>query len=103
MSVKFLDVVRTTQHIGSRVDYTSNIFIHSQVVNPTDMITANVSNITRHVYDPIGSFHGFILRSNHKRLRLERIVLKRIFVVEYLARVRQDVHDKVATNSHAPP
>ena len=27
-SVKFLDVVRVTQHVGSRVDYTPNIFIH---------------------------------------------------------------------------
>ena len=28
-SVKFLDVVPVTQHIGSCVDYTPNIFIHS--------------------------------------------------------------------------
>ena len=26
MSVEFLDVVRVSQHVGSRVDYTPNIF-----------------------------------------------------------------------------
>ena len=35
-SVEFLDVVRVTQHVGSRVDYTPNIFVHSWGVNPTD-------------------------------------------------------------------
>ena len=79
-SVDFLDVVRTTQHVGSRFDYTPNIFVHSWGVNPTDMITTNVSTITRHAYDPIVSLHGFILRSNHERLRLKRIDLKRICV-----------------------
>ena len=34
-SVEFLDVVRTTQHVGSRVDYTPNIFLHSWGFNPT--------------------------------------------------------------------
>ena len=32
-SVEFLDVVCTTQHIGSRVNYTPNIFVHSWGVN----------------------------------------------------------------------
>ena len=37
------------------------------------MIPDNVSTITRRAYDTIVSFHGFILGSNHKRLRLNRI------------------------------
>ena len=98
-SVEFLDVVRTTQHVGIRVEYTSNIFVHSWGFNPTDMIPANVSTITRRAYDPICSFHGFVLRSNHNRLRLNRIELKCIRVEEYHARIRQDVRDKVAANA----
>ena len=39
-SVEFLDVVCTTQHIGSRVDYTLIIFVHSWGVKLTDMIPA---------------------------------------------------------------
>ena len=46
-SVEFLDVVRTTQHVGSRVDYTPNIFVHSWGINYTDMLPPNVSTITR--------------------------------------------------------
>ena len=99
-SVEFLDVVCTTQHVGSRVDHTPNIFVHSWGVNPTDMI--NVSTITRRAYDPIVSFHGFILRSNHERLRLKRIELKHIRLEEYLARIHQDVRDKVAANARFP-
>ena len=97
-SVKFLDVVRTTQHVGSRVDYTPNISVYSWGVNPTDIIPTNVSTIPQRAYDPIGYFHGFVLRSNHERLRLKRIELKRIRVEEYLARIFQDVSDKVASN-----
>ena len=67
-SVKFLDAFRVTQHVGSCVDYTPNIFVHSWGVYPTDTITANVSTITRRAYDPIRSFHGLVLRSNHERL-----------------------------------
>ena len=52
-SVEFLDVVSVTQHVGSRVDYTPNIFIHSWGFNPTDTIPANVSTITWRAYDPI--------------------------------------------------
>ena len=95
-SVEFLDVVRTTQHVGSRVDSTPNIFVHYWGVNPNDMIPVNVSTITRRAYDPIVYFHGFILWSNHERLRLKQIEMKRICVEEYLARIRQDVRDKVA-------
>ena len=101
-SVKFLDVFRVTQHVGSRVAYTPNIFVHSWGVNPTDTIPANVSTMTRCAYDPIRSFHGFVLRSNHERLRLKRIELKHIRFEELLARIYQDVHDDVAANVHAP-
>ena len=40
-SVEFIDVVRTTQHVGSLVNYTSNISVHSWGVNPTDMFLPN--------------------------------------------------------------
>ena len=66
------------------------------------MIPANVSTITRRAYDPIVSFHGFILQSNHKRLRLKCIELKCIRVEEYLARIRQDVRGDVAANLRVP-
>ena len=49
-SVEFLDIVCTTQHFRSRVDYTPNLFVHSWGVNPTDMIPLNVSPITRLTY-----------------------------------------------------
>ena len=98
-SVKLLDVVRTTQHVQSRVSYTPNIFVHSWGVNPTDTTPANISTTTRHAYDPIVSFHGFILRSNHERLRLKRIEFKYIRVEEYLARICQDVSDEVSANA----
>ena len=101
-SVEFLDVVRTTQHVGSCVDYTPNIFVHSWGVNPTDIIPANVSTITRRAYDPICYFRGFVLRSNHERLRLKRIELKRIRLKEYFAGICQDVRDKVAANLCVP-
>ena len=55
-SVKFLDVVRVTHHVESRVNYTPSIFVHSWGVNPTDTIPANVSTITRRAYDPIFHF-----------------------------------------------
>ena len=97
-SVEFLDVVCVTQYIGSRVDYTPNIW----GVNPTDTITSNVSTITRRAYDTIRTFHGFVLRSNHERLRLKRIELKRIRFEELLARIRQDVRDDVSANVCSP-
>ena len=101
-SVEFIGVGRTTQHVGSRVNYTPNIFVHSLGINPTDMLPLNVSTITWHAYDTIVTFHVFFLRSNHERLILKRIELKRICVKEYLARICQDVSDKVAANVHAP-
>ena len=101
-SVEFLDVVRVTEHVGSRVDYTPNIFVHSWGVNPTDTITANVYTITWHAYDPICYFHGFVLQSNYERLRLKRIELKRIRFEDLLARIHQDVRDDVAANVCSP-
>ena len=101
-SVEFLDVVRKTQHVRSRVYYTPNIFVRSWGINPNDMFPPNVYTITRRSYDPTVTFHGFVLHSNHKRLRLKRIELKRIRVEEYLARICQDVNDEVATNVRAP-
>ena len=43
-----------------------------------------------------------MLRSNHERLILKRIELKRIRVEEYLSRIRQDISDEVAANVRAP-
>ena len=97
-SVEFIDVVRTTQHVESCVDYTLNIIVHSWGVNPTDTISSNVSTITRRAYDPICSFHVFVLQSNHEPLRLKIIELKRIRFKELLARIFQDVRDDVAAN-----
>ena len=101
-SVKFLNVIHTTQHDQSRVDYTPNIFVHSWGVNPTDMLPPNGSSITRRAYNLPVNFHGLMLRSNHERLILKRIELKRIRVEEYLSRIRQDISDEVAANVRAP-
>ena len=101
-SIAFLDIFCTTQHVGSRVDYTPNIFVHSLGINPTYMFPPNVSTITWLAYDHIVTFHGFVLWSNHERLRLKRIELKLIRVKDYLARIRQDFSDKVADNVIAP-
>ena len=51
MSVNFLDVVRVTHHIGSRVNYTPYIFVHSWGVNPTDTTPPNVSTITWRAFE----------------------------------------------------
>ena len=99
MSAEFIDVVRVTQHVGSRVDYIPNIFIHSWGVNPTDTIPPNVSTITWRAYDPIRTFYGFVLRSNHERLRLKLIELKRIRFKALLARIRGDVCGDVLNNA----
>ena len=101
-SAEFLDNVRTTQHVQSRINHTPNIFGHSWGINPTDMFPPIVCTITRGANDPIVIFHGFFLRSNHERLRLKRIELKRICVEEYPAIICQDVSDKVAANDRAP-
>ena len=102
-SVKFLDVFCTIQHVRSRVaSWTPNLFVHSWGLNPTDMIPPNISTINQRAYNLPVDFHGLILRSNHERLRLKRIKSKRIHVEEYLARICQDIHDKVAANIRAP-
>ena len=66
------------------------------------MLPPNVSTITRRAYNLPVTFHEIVLRSNHERLRLKRIELKRIRVEEYLARVGQDIRDKVAANVCVP-
>ena len=66
------------------------------------MLPPNFSTITWRAYDPIVTFQGFVMWSNHKRLRLKGVELKRIRVEEYLARIFQDISDKVAANVHAP-
>ena len=100
-SVKFLNVVCVTQNVGICVDYTPNIFVHSWGVNPIDTFPANVSTFTRRAYDPICSFHRFILRSNHERPRLKQIELKSIRFEEFLVRICQDVRCNVAANVSA--
>ena len=101
-SVESIEVVRVTQHVGSRVNYTPNMFIYSWGVNPTDTIPPNVYNITWHAYDPICTFHGLVLRCNNERLRLKRIDLKRIHSEELLARIRVYVRDDVVENVFLP-
>ena len=101
-SVEFLDVVCVTQHVGNPVDYNPNIFVNSWVINTTDTIPAGVSTTTLRAYDHICSFHRFVFRYKHKRLRLKRIELKRIRFEELLSRIRQDVSDEVAANVRAP-
>ena len=101
-SVKFLDVVRATHHVGSRVDYTPNIFVQSWGVNPTDKILPNVSTITWRAHDPIRNFRGFVLQSNQIRLRLKRVELKRIRCEESLARIRKYFLDDVLNNACSP-
>ena len=66
------------------------------------MFPPNVSTITLCAYNISVAFHGLVLRSNHKRLRLKRIELKRIHVEEYLARTCQDINDEVAANVCVP-
>ena len=102
-SVEFFDVVRTTQHVQSRVaSWIPNIFVHSWVLYPTTMIPPNVYTMTRHAYNLPVTFHGLVLRSNQERLRLKRIESRQINVEEYLARISQDICDKVAANFFAP-
>ena len=77
-------------------------FFHFWGVNPTDTIPPNVSTITRNAHDTIRTFHGFFLQSNHERLRLKRVGLKRIRFEELLARIRGDVHVDVINNACSP-
>ena len=57
-----------------------------------------VSTITQRAYNIPLTFHRFVLHFNHERLRLKCIELKRIRFEEYLARIRQDISDKVSAN-----
>ena len=101
-SVEFLGVVRTNQHIRSRVaSWTPNLFVHSWGSYPTT-IPPNFSIITRRAYNLPVTFHGLVLRSNNERLRLKRIESRRIRVEELLDRIRQDIRDKVRANICVP-
>ena len=66
------------------------------------MIPPNVSTITRRAYNLIVTFHGLVLRSNHKRLILKHIESIRIRVEELLARIFQDICDEVCSNVRVP-
>ena len=66
------------------------------------MIPPNVSTITRRAYNLPVTFHRLVLRFNHKHLRLKRIESKRIHVEEYLARIFQEMRDKVHGNVFVP-
>ena len=66
------------------------------------MFPPNVSTITRRAYNFPVTFYGLVLQSNHERLRLKRIELKRIRAEEYLVRISQDISDEVAANVRAP-
>ena len=67
---------------------------HSWVPYPT-MIPPTVSTIMRRSCNVPVTFHGLVLQSNHERLRLKRVDLRRICLEELLARIFQDVCDKV--------
>ena len=66
------------------------------------MIPPNVSNITRRAYNIPVTFHGLVLQSNHKLLKLKRIELRRIFVEELLARILQGICDEICANVRVP-
>ena len=101
-SVKIIDVVRTTQHVRSHVaSWTPNLFVHSWSPYPT-MIPPNVSNITLRTYNLPVTFHGLVLQSNHERLILKFVELRRIHFEELLARICQDIHEEVCANVCVP-
>ena len=66
------------------------------------MIPLNISTITRRAYNIPVTFHGLFLLYNDERLKLKRIESRQIRVEELLARIRQDICDKVAANVCAP-
>ena len=78
------------------VIFNPNLFICYCGTNPT-MIYPTVSDIIRHANDPIRTQRGFVLRSNKKRLRLEKVDRK-----DDLARICQDIHDDVLNNACSP-
>ena len=76
MRVEFIRFVHVTLD-AEVVIYTPNIFVHDWGTNPI-MIYPTISNITRRAYNPITNQRGFVLRCNHKRLKLKRVERKRI-------------------------
>ena len=66
------------------------------------MIPPNVSTITRRAYNIPVTFQGFVLWSNHERLRLKHIKSRQIHVEDLFARIRQDIINKVRANVRVP-
>ena len=98
MSVEFLDTARATQQVGIRVaSWTDNIFVHSWGPYPT-MIPHTVSNITRGAYNAPVTPPDLVLRANHERLTLKRVEWRRTPHRQFLARILQDMRDKVRDN-----
>ena len=59
------------------------------------MIPPTVSTITRRTYNVPVTFHGLVMRANHERLRLKHVEWRQNCHEELLARIRQDIRDKV--------
>ena len=59
------------------------------------MIPRTVSNFKRHAYDVPVTPQALVLRYNHERLRLKRVEWRQTCRRELLARIRQDMRDKV--------
>ena len=62
------------------------------------MIPPNVSTITRRAYNVPVTFHVLVLRSNHERLRLKHVELRRIRVDELIDIIRQEIRDEVCAD-----
>ena len=94
-SAEFLDAARATQLVGSCVaSWTENIFVYYWVLYPS-MIPHTVSTIKRRAYNFTVTPHALILQSNHERLRLKHVEWRQTLHRELLARICQDMHDKV--------
>ena len=95
MSVKFLNDAYATQQVGSRVaSWTENIFFQSWVPYTT-MIPHAISTTKRRAYNVHVTPHALVLRANHERLRLKRVEWRKTRHRELLARIREDMRDKV--------
>ena len=95
MSVRFLDVARTTQQVRNRVaSWTENIFVRSWGTYPT-MIPHTVSTIKRRAYNVPVTSHALVLRSNHECLRPKRVEWRQTCHRELLARIFQDMRDRI--------
>ena len=99
-SVEFIRFAHVTSDVEV-VIYTPNIFVNDWGTNPT-MIYPTVSNITWRAYNTITTQRGFVLRCNHKRLRLKWVERKRIRLENNLAIIREDIRDNVLNNSCSP-